>query len=105
MPIIYKWIKPLLFLRVYLQISFKEIEQERTQLDRLRLLSEIGQGNLPRLRTHSLILQKNEIPHWSEPGDLLEGKVVGRRYEGGTSGVSVIKTGVLTQNLLDKIQS
>lgn len=73
----------------YLQISFDEIERERTQLDRLRLLAEIEQGNLPRLRTHSLILQKNEIPHWSEPGDLLEVKVVGRRYEGGSSGVSV----------------
>jgi hypothetical protein len=34
------------------------------------------------------MLQKNEVAFWCEPGNILEERVVGRRYEGGSQGVS-----------------
>ena len=38
---------------------------------------------------NGIILRKAETPHWSEPAELLEERVVGRRYEGGSQGMSI----------------
>ncbi|WP_413942718.1 hypothetical protein [Bdellovibrio sp. HCB-162] len=73
----------------FLQIPFEEIEKEKTKLDRLRLITEVRYGNLPILHRCPIILQKNEIAYWSEPAELMEVRVIGRRYEGGSSGVSI----------------
>lgn len=56
---------------------------------RFRLLAEIDNGVLPVLELDGVMLQAGEEVHWSEPGDLVEEKVVSRRYQGGSQGVSI----------------
>lgn len=55
----------------------------------MRLLSEIKEGNLPTVAVKNVVLQKNETPYWLEPASLYEERVVRRRYEGGSHGVSI----------------
>jgi hypothetical protein len=73
----------------YLQIEDVEIEITQKELARLRLLAEIKDGNLPDLIITNLITQKGERIYWIEPAILAEEKVVRRRYEGGSQGVSL----------------
>jgi hypothetical protein len=75
-------------LQTALAIADSDINASRQQLARMRLLTEIQLGNLPGILVPNLLLQKTEIAHWSEPGSILEERVVGRRYVGGSQGVS-----------------
>lgn len=72
----------------FLQLSDNDIAQTKQEFARYRLLAEIQRGNLPEPRVGSLILQKAETAHWIEPASLIEERVVGRRYEGSSSGMS-----------------
>jgi len=65
------------------------VERTQRHLAKYRLLYEIEQGNLPYVTVPGLVLQKGEECFWSEPGELLEERVVRRRYGGGSSGFSV----------------
>lgn len=56
---------------------------------RCRLLAEIDAGVLPVVDLDGVLLKAGEEAHWSEPGDLVEEKVVSRRYQGGSQGVSI----------------
>lgn len=76
-------------LQEFFKIPNTEIAKSKKDLARLRLLTEIHDGNLPTASVPNVVLQKKEVPYWSEPGDLLEERVVGRRYEGGSRGVSL----------------
>jgi len=76
-------------IQLFLKIPDEEIANSKKELARLRLVTEIQNGNLPDLSVQDVILQKNEIAHWSEPASLLEERVVDRRYEGGSHGVSI----------------
>jgi hypothetical protein len=71
-----------------LKIPSSEIAAPKARLHRLRLVSEIQMGNLPTVSAPNVILQKGEVPHWTENGSLLEERVVARRYVGGSSGLS-----------------
>jgi hypothetical protein len=73
----------------FLSIPEAEIASQKRELARLRLLSEIQVGNLPSISVRGLVLQKDEIAHWSEPASIYEERVMQRRYEGGSQGVSV----------------
>jgi hypothetical protein len=75
-------------LQTFLKIPGTEIAKSRKELVRLRLITEIQNGNPPTITVQNVILQKKEIAHWSEPGSILEERVVKRRYEGGSHGVS-----------------
>ena len=55
----------------------------------MRLLNEIQKGNLPTVPVTNLVTQKGEITYWTEPAILAENKVIRRRYEGGSQGVSL----------------
>jgi hypothetical protein len=72
----------------FLKIPGTEIAKSRKELARLRLITEIQNGNPPTITIQNVVLQKKEIAHWSEPGSILEERVVKRRYEGGSQGVS-----------------
>jgi len=72
----------------YLGLADTEIAPSKAELARLRLLSNVQDGNLPVLQVAGLVTQRDEQVHWSEPSRLLEEKVLRRRYEGGSSGVS-----------------
>jgi hypothetical protein len=72
----------------YLQLPDGALGNTQATLARLRLLREITEGNLPRVTVPGLVLQKNEVAHWTEPASLLEERVVKRRYEGGSQGFS-----------------
>jgi hypothetical protein len=75
-------------IRAHLGLAASEIGNTASDFQRLRLLGEIQEGNLPFTSVPGLILQKGEQPHWSERAQLIEPRVVRRRYEGGSSGVS-----------------
>ena len=71
-----------------LSIPEKDIRRTKRELARLRLITEIQRGNLPKVSVPSLILQKAEEAHWSEPASLIEERVVGLRYVGSSQGIS-----------------
>lgn len=56
---------------------------------RYRLLAEIDQGCLPVIEVEGVVQQAGEEFHWSERGSLIEEKVVSRKYQGGSQGVSI----------------
>lgn len=73
----------------FLKIPDEDIQGTKQELTRLCLINEIQQGNLPAITASPVILQKSEKTHWVEPGNLLEERVISRRYEGGSHGVSI----------------
>jgi hypothetical protein len=75
-------------LESFLKIRASDIATPKARLHRLRLVSEIQMGNPPRVVAPNVILQKGEVPHWSENASLMEERVVARRYVGGSSGLS-----------------
>jgi hypothetical protein len=75
--------------RQFLQLADSDIARTQREFTRYRLIAEIQAGNLPEVSVPTVILQKAEIPHWVEPASLIEERVVGRRYVGGSSGMSV----------------
>lgn len=76
-------------IQAVLRIPDDEIEKPKKQLSNLRLLAEIKAGYLPTVSVNDIILLKGEMAHWSEPAQILEERVVNRRYEGGSQGMSV----------------
>ena len=76
-------------IQTYLQVPDAAIEGTKRELARFRILREVRGGNLPSVPVDGLVLQKNEVSYWREPASLLEEKVVSRRYEGGSHGVSI----------------
>ncbi len=80
--------KELKEIQKYLGLADDEIKTSKKELSRLRLLNEIQKGNLPIVPATNLVMQKGEAAYWAEPAILVEEKVVRRRYEGGSQGVS-----------------
>jgi hypothetical protein len=80
--------KELQNIQEFLKIPDSEIAGSKKELARLRLLNEIQLGHLPRIQVENVVLQRGEIPHWSEAATLQELKVVNRRYEGASHGMS-----------------
>ena len=78
----------LVAIQKYLKLDDVEIQSNKKELMRLRLLNEIQQGNIPTITVSNLMTQKSEKVYWSEPAILAEEKVISRRYEGGSRGVS-----------------
>lgn len=79
----------LIRIQKHLGISDVEIAQNKKELARLRLLNEIQLGNIPEVFVPNLITEKDEKVYWAEPAQLIEEKVIKRRYEGGSQGVSL----------------
>lgn len=73
----------------YLGITDGEIQSNKKELARLRLLYEIQQGNIPTVAVTNLVMQKDEKAYWSEPAILAEEKIINRSYVGGSRGVSL----------------
>jgi len=73
----------------FLQLSDHEIGHTRQEFQRLRIITEIEQGNLPTIEVRGVVTKKGETIHWSEDGSLIEERVISRRYEGGSHGVSL----------------
>lgn len=80
--------KELKEIQKYLGLADNEIHASKKELARLRLLNEIQKGNLPTVAVNNLVIQKGETAYWVEPAILGEEKVISRRYEGGSQGVS-----------------
>ncbi|MEI6587806.1 MAG: hypothetical protein WCO05_02560 [Candidatus Moraniibacteriota bacterium] len=78
----------LLSIQKYLGLADDEIQSSKKELARLRLLNEIQQGNMPMIPVTNLIMQKGERAYWVEPATLAEEKVLRRRFEGGSQGMS-----------------
>jgi len=83
----------------FLKIPDSEIKTSKKELARLRLLNELQLGHLPTIQVENVVLQRGEVPHWSEPATLLELKVVNRRYEGASQGMSFRLTKRLTYRI------
>lgn len=73
----------------YFNLDDEEIIASKRELARLRLINEVQSGNLPTIDVSNLVLQKGETPHWTEEANLLEERVVRRRYQGGSRGVNI----------------
>lgn len=81
--------RELMDIQKYLGLDDDEIAHNKKELARLRLLNEIQQGNMPAApQLTNVVTLKGETVYWIEPAILAEEKVVSRRYEGGSSGVS-----------------
>jgi hypothetical protein len=76
-------------IKQFLNISDSEVVHTEREFRRLRLIAEIQSGNLPMVQVRNVVLQKGETAHWTEPGEILEDRVVRRTYEGGSRGVSL----------------
>lgn len=75
-------------IQTYLGLGDVEVQHDKKELARLRLLNEIQQGNMPAVTVTNLVTQKGEKIYWVEPVIMAEEKVIRRRYQGGSSGVS-----------------
>jgi hypothetical protein len=71
-----------------LDIRDEEIIPQLSQLTRLRLIHEIGEGKLPVVNSQ-LILKKGEVCHLECSAGFSEERVTSRGYVGGSQGVSV----------------
>lgn len=80
--------RELLSIQKYLGLADNEIQSSKKELARLRLLNEIQQGNMPTIQVTNFVMQKDEKAYWIEPAILAEEKVLRRRFEGGSHGVS-----------------
>ena len=79
----------LLSIQKYLGLADDEIQHNKKELVRLRLLNEIQQGNMPTMPPiTNLVTQKGEKVYWAEPSILAEEKVISRKYQGGSQGMS-----------------
>lgn len=76
-------------IRTQLGVDGRDTRLSVRDLQRFRMLGEIQDGNLPVTTVPGLLLQKNEIAHWAEPGHLIEERVLRRRYGGSSSGTSI----------------
>lgn len=76
-------------IQMVLHINNHEIAESKKELEKLRTISDIKLGNLPAFVVDGFLPQRNEIVHWSESAWLMEEVTLGRRYEGGSSGISV----------------
>lgn len=81
--------KELKEIQKYLGLADDEIQTTKKELARLRLLNEIQKGNLSNISVVNLVTQKGEMTYWAEPAILVEEKIIRRRYEGGSQGVSL----------------
>lgn len=59
----------------YLGLTDTDIAKTKKELYRLRVLSEIRQGNMPILETPDIFLHPDEVAYWSEPVGLYVGFV------------------------------
>lgn len=75
-------------IQTYLFIRDQEIQAQKNTTTRMLLCNNIKEGKLPSLTLNDVITSKGEIVYWSEPSVLLEEKIVRRRFEGGSQGLS-----------------
>ncbi len=73
----------------FLKIANSEIPAETAKLARLKFLASIRLYGPSPIDPDNLVLRRGETAHWQEPGTLYENKVVSRRYEGGSRGMSI----------------
>jgi hypothetical protein len=71
-----------------LMIPDTEINEVKVSISRIQIINQIQNGVLPNIQPTGLILQKGEIAHLEELGNLLEEKVIKRGYVGGSQGLS-----------------
>lgn len=72
-----------------LGIDDAKIGRQLSGLARLQMLRESQEGRLPVLPQVPLLLKKGEVGHWMTDAEYMEERVVSRRYEGGSRGVSI----------------
>lgn len=64
------------------------VQRSRPDLVHYRFLYDLEEGYLPEIEVYGLVPLAGEKVHWQEPAELLEERVVDRRYQGGSSGFS-----------------
>ena len=60
----------------FLGVENSVVQKQLQRLDRWRYIATIRKGTLPVQDVKNLVLRKNEIVHWVEPGKLWEERVV-----------------------------
>jgi hypothetical protein len=72
----------------FLRLPDSSLTEELRRLNRWRYILQIRRGNLPPVQVENIILRKDEVAYWIQPAKLWEERVVSRRYEGGSAGIS-----------------
>lgn len=72
-----------------LMVTDQQIPKQLAVLRQHRELRNIQKGILPSVNSFGLILQGDEQVHFRARADLLEERVVSRKYQGGSSGVNI----------------
>lgn len=84
--------------------SAKTKRREARAAQRAQTIAAFASDQPPTVRAPNIVLTKDERVIWSEPAQLFEERVVSRKWEGGSQGIS-IPTGVLgTRISLGKTQ-
>lgn len=76
-------------IQAFFCIPSGEISAGLARIERWSLLDSIRQHGPAPIEVYNVILARGERAFWSEPGTAYEEKVVSRRYEGGSRGVSI----------------
>ena len=82
-------IADLVEIQEFLKIPNDEVSAERAELAHANALIKIQSGNFGNVDPGGVILQKDEQAIWKASGSLLEERVVDRKYEGRSAGVSI----------------
>lgn len=73
----------------FLDIPNSDIPKENARLQRCETLAQIRERGPQPIAVSNVILRKGEQAYWAQPARLYEEKIVSRRYEGGSRGVSI----------------
>jgi hypothetical protein len=73
----------------YFGISLSVQSQYAEEISRSRKIHDIQNGQLPPIMPSGIVLKKTENAYWQVSADLFEERVVNKRYEGGSRGVSM----------------
>src|SRR5436190_7445300 len=73
----------------HLGVQLGQYPELSEQINRATCKYRLRHGPLAPIYVPNLLLEPSEIALWSEPASLYENRVVSRRYEGGSRGVSI----------------
>lgn len=72
----------------------KQIADAKSAAAREATIAVFERGEIPEVNLRNVVTTKGEVPLWSEPAQLYEERVLSRKWEGASKGIS-IPTGVL----------
>lgn len=76
-------------IQTFLQVPNSDIPNEWARLQRCETLARIREHGPQPIAVMNVILRKGEQAYWAQPARLYEEKIMSKRYEGGSHGMSI----------------